>query len=776
MSPLLLLSLVLAGGAVQQGQGLLVSAVLDRDRLPVGEELTVTLRVSSNSTEPIRFIVPALDGFSLVSRVESSDVVPGNPRRRSAVLELRLQATRGGTWRIWPIRIEQQFQVVVAPQLEVQVDGGAANDPPPANAEVARLLRRVPPPRAGDVTVATVLARDEAIIGQQVDLATVAWFPRSLLARLRRPPTLKPPTVDGVWNLPQSTSPGVVASRLVGNEWHDLFLTRQVFFPLSAGRVNIPSASLSFAVPEGRQFFSQERRYDLESEPLTLVVRPVPAPPAGVTGGPTAAGLRVRYQIPNDAIEAGTLTSVALVVEGEGNVALWPEPQVEWPSTLRSYPDRVEETVRPTAGRSGGRKVFRFNILPDSAGPVVLPEVRYPHYDAERGRWSVALASPVILRVAPVARLPNARTPIPLRSIPTSPTLTRWWWATPMSVWVLLGVLPLAILVLPRLRQWRKGRARGSPGRHQGMSLEGWIHSLLPAGASREPTRVLDVLRRRGVPQDLAHEVAVAYENLRSVRYGPPGVAPEARPLREREDDALRERLRRVLGPASGLLLLLIAAQGLPAQMSSADSLYRTGRLRGALEAYQAIASRVPNDPGAWYRVGLAAFATGDDAVSAAALLRARRLAPRSPAVRNAWDQLAGSTSGRLEGVARVWPVRPEELFLAALVLWVAGWGLGMARLRNRWVGSLLLLLGMTTGGLGAWMHSNHRVRVGFAREEATVRQAPHGLATAIGTVPPLALVRIDATAGAWMRVRLPGGRPSWIASADLALVRTGSR
>jgi hypothetical protein len=307
------------------------------------------------------------------------------------------------------------------------------------------------------------------------------------------------------------------------------------------------------------------------------------------------------------------------------------------------------------------------------------------------------------------------------------------------------------------------------------MSLERWVQSLLPPGTSREPGQVREALRRRGVPSDLARETAAAYERLRSVEYGPSGVEGDSGPVREKEA-ALRERLRHVLGPVGGLVLLLVAGQGLAGQMASADSLYRTGRVRGALEAYQGMALRTPGDPGVWYRVGLAAFATGDDAISAAALLRARRLAPRSPAIRSAWNGLRDSTRGRLDGVSPVWPVRSEELFLAALVLWVTGWGLGMARARYRRVGAVLSLAALAAGGGGAWISSTQRVSVGFARKETPVRLAPHGLAAETGTVPALAMLRIEARAGAWVRVRLPGGRPSWIAVADLALVRTGSR
>ena len=50
---------------------------------------------------------------------------------------------------------------------------------------------------------------------------SAAWFPRDLRLQLRRPPTLQPPVIDGVWSYPQATPAGIAATRNIGGRWYD---------------------------------------------------------------------------------------------------------------------------------------------------------------------------------------------------------------------------------------------------------------------------------------------------------------------------------------------------------------------------------------------------------------------------------------------------------------------------------------------------------------------------------------------------------------------------
>ena len=80
-----------------------------------------------------------------------------------------------------------------------------------------------------------IVSADSVRVGEQVDVVTAAWFPRDLRLQLRRPPTLQPPVIDGVWSYPQATPAGIAATRSIGGRWYDLFVAHQVVFPLLPG-------------------------------------------------------------------------------------------------------------------------------------------------------------------------------------------------------------------------------------------------------------------------------------------------------------------------------------------------------------------------------------------------------------------------------------------------------------------------------------------------------------------------------------------------------------
>jgi hypothetical protein len=161
-----------------------------------------------------------------------------------------------------------------------------------------------------------------------------------------------------------------------------------VVFPLVPGRVVIPRATLKYSTPVALQFFSQEERFALTSGADTLAVLPLPEAgrPPGFAGA-IGSGIRLERRVVPPAARVGEAVAVELALQGEGNTALWPTPEPAWSSAVRAYTDRVEERVTTAEGRVGGIKIFRFLVVPDSAGALPLPAVRYDYFDLAAGRY-----------------------------------------------------------------------------------------------------------------------------------------------------------------------------------------------------------------------------------------------------------------------------------------------------------------------------------------------------------------------------------------------------
>ncbi|HET7470537.1 MAG TPA: BatD family protein, partial [Gemmatimonadales bacterium] len=254
MRPLLYL---LALAALQDERPQLDASV-DEDRISVGEEVTYTLRAVSHSPVPMQVSLAPPNGLEVVARSERTEVGFGAGPVRTTVLEIRLRAVRPGHWQIGPARAVQGGDTVDAQAIVVDVAANRAGIASALSPRLRALLEQATPPPVGQPGVDLLVSTDTVRVGEQVDVVTAAWFPRDLRLQLRRPPTLQPPVIDGVWSFPQTTPSGIAASRNIRGRWYDLFVSHQVVFPLVAGTVGIPRATLKYSTPVALQFFSQE--------------------------------------------------------------------------------------------------------------------------------------------------------------------------------------------------------------------------------------------------------------------------------------------------------------------------------------------------------------------------------------------------------------------------------------------------------------------------------------------------------------------------------------
>jgi hypothetical protein len=765
--------------ALLQAPGPELRVSLDQDRVSVGEEVVYTVRAVSRSSEPMDLSIAPVNGFEIVSRSERTEVSFSGGPTRTTVVELRLRALRPGRWQIGPARAAQGRQIAEAAAIVVDVDPSPAAAATALNPRLRKLLEQAPSPPRGKAAVALVVSADTVTVGEQVDVVTAAWFPRDLRLQLRRPPTLQPPVIDGVWSYPQAAPAGIAATRDLAGSAYDLFVAHQVVFPLVPGTIAIPRAMLKYSTPLALQFFSQEERFALTSAPESLVVRPLPTQgrPADFTGA-VGSALRLERRITPATARAGEGVAVELSLRGEGNSALWPPPELSWPPSVRAYVDRVDEQVSTTEGRLGGIKTFRYLVVPDSAGAITVPAVSYGYYDLAARGYRTASVGPASLPVA-VGEEASTSAALPPGLLPESSPALAWrvTEAVPEWVWTVLLLLPpVAVLARAPLRHRRRS---APPPVETGLraveeTLDAVVRGLVPDPDHRSRAGLAAAVRAAGADAETASRLAAVRERLLARRYGPPGIlledaslAAEVEELVTRLGGSLRGWKGR--GVPLGLLVALLAGAA-QAQSPPPERLYESGALRAAAEGFTRRVEVEPAVAAHWYDLGATYYRLGAKGRAAAAWTRARRLAPREPTITRA---LRLTPPPDAASARWLWtpPVTAEELLLLGALGWIGGW-IGWAfrpRLRDR----LTILLVFSAAALlaGFALRTWYQRPIAIVLDQTTLRLSPHGRAPTVGPLEAGGAVRIVRQERGWSLVRAAGSKEGWVASDAIAAI-----
>jgi hypothetical protein len=767
---------------LQQSPQLSAEMQADYERIPMGGEIVLTVRAQSRSSDPIEISLPPLAGLELVARSERNEVSAGAAMGRVTVLELRLRGSMPGKWRVGPARVRQGRQEAETAALEIEVTGTIGSTTATASsigANVQKLLAQSRPPKSGrDASVAIILSTGNAFVGEQVDVVTAAWFPRELRLQLRRPPTVQTPSIDGVYSYPQRSPPGIAASRQVDGHWFDLFVVHQIVFPLTPGRIKVPPATLHYSVPLAFQFFSQEERYAVHSEPVWLDVKQLPAAgrPAAFSGG-VAHGLTIERRLTPRSGRAGEPFTVDIVVRGEGNVPLWPPPPLEWPSHLRAYSEKVSDDIAITGGRLGGAKTFRYLVIPDSARTAGLPALVYSYFDPSTRTYASAQAPSLSYLVAPAREAAVSRaTPAALKMNGRPPVAARILEGIPRGVVVALLVFP-PMLVLFR-RPGRKKRIAGEAVQRKVDPVAGLeeelsqaLGSIVPRLPDLEGEKLESALRAVGVESDTARQAVAVRERVRAARYGPVtepdrnALLAEARAIIVRLAPAgAADRIRRTINAAL-LLLVVFLPPRLRGQSLPPEQMYQQGFLSAAASAFEQRAHLEPDVPAHWFNLGASRFRMGAAGAALAAWSRAERLAPRDGSIRRAL-RLVPVPESRSARALWVPPVTPQELAVLAGVLWVTGWaGYALTR-RNRWlvvvVGGLLAVA--AAEGLDVW----YRRPLGIVTVDNSLSVSPHDLSPSVAPVQVGSVVTVLQRTRGWAMVREVGGKVGWLPLASV--------
>jgi len=499
-----------------------VTARVDRATVDLNESFTLEIVVdTTTSAEPDLSVLDENFYVGQVSTLSNTSIFNGEIRR-SLSWNVTLMPKITGAQVIPPIPLGSEQSNPV----EIVVNE-------PANA----------PPGEADVFVTSEVDLDETYVQSQI-----LYRIKVYRAVATRQPALREPTIAGAEVLIELAGDEKSYEAVLNGRAYNVVERVIAIYPQESGEITISPARFEARVLRdgritGRKVF--------ESEPHTINVLPIPAPPPDYPNAKWLPARDVRIteewsQDPSE-LEAGEPVTrhVTLSALGQLETQL---PAIEPPVVdgLNIYADKPELSRRLEDQGIRGVRKDQYAIIGTTGGEVELPDLEVPWWDIDNGEWRVARLQgrKLVVKGAPAAAeppvepaaapdsavdSPPAAEPAPavvidtfwqraaeLLAVAWLLTLAAWWWSSrsgPRGTKALRApeAPPLHKRQARLLKTAREAAAAGDAAAVRSALLE-WARLTWPEHA---PLSIGGISARVSSP--LAEELA----KLSSASYGP---------------------------------------------------------------------------------------------------------------------------------------------------------------------------------------------------------------------------------------------------------------
>lgn len=414
-----------------------IRAELDRTRVTEGETVTLTL-FTDDARQNLDADFSALErDFEILDRRSETQLSIVNGRQTAVVrLLLTLEPKSAGEF-VVPKLV---FGGHSTEEIRVQVD------PAP------ELAPGTQPPVFIEMDV--VPAEGPYYVHAQIGLVVRVFYQQNLTEAAISQPEPSPAAVRLMQETPYQAERGGERYRVLERNY--------AVFPERSGELSIPPMELTGRLVERRssnvwQPAVRGRRVRVESEALQLAIESKPPGFSGAEWQP-ARDYRLTQQISSgDALRVGEPVTRTVIIDAVGleeNMIVEPA----WPELpgARIYPDQPQGITRDDGQWVLGHKEFRYAVVPEQEGELVLPELKVEWWDTQNSRVRTAVLPPHTIFVQPSALVPPPAPPVSVagetgaasrQDIQGEPAYWRWlallfavlWLLTLTAAWKMKG-------------------------------------------------------------------------------------------------------------------------------------------------------------------------------------------------------------------------------------------------------------------------------------------------------------------------------------------------
>jgi hypothetical protein len=412
-----------------------VRVELDRARIVEGETVTLTF-LTDDPGQNLDADLSALEkNFEVLDRRSETQLSIVNGRQTAVVrMLLTLEPRAAGEYTIPPLTVGGES----TPAINLTVDPAPELEP------------GTQPPVFIEVEVAPT--DGPYYVHGQLGLTVRVFYQQNLTEAAISPPEPAPAAVRLMQETPYQAERGGERYRVLERNY--------AVFPERSGELSIPPMKLTGRLVERRtssvwQPAVRGRRVQVESEALVLDIKPKPTGFSGVEWQP-AREYRLTQQVSSgDTLRVGEPVTRTVIIDAVGleeNMIVEPA----WPDLpdTRIYPDQPQGITRDDGQWVLGHKEFRYAVVPEKEGELVLPELKVEWWDTQNNRARTAVLAAHTVRVKPSALVPPSAQPdvsatagaVPeVGSGPGEPGYWRWLALLFVALWLLTLFAALAL-------------------------------------------------------------------------------------------------------------------------------------------------------------------------------------------------------------------------------------------------------------------------------------------------------------------------------------------
>jgi hypothetical protein len=135
----------------------------------------------------------------------------------------------------------------------------------------------------------------------------------------------------------------------------------------------------------------------LASNPINIVVKPLPKQPVGFTG---AVGMfNIHANLEADKIAATTQGKLTLTIKGKGNFIQFAPPTIQWPKEFDVFDPVVTDEFNKNAAPAEGVQEYVFNFTTDRVGKYMIPPVTLTFFDIATRKYKQATTDSLMLEI-----------------------------------------------------------------------------------------------------------------------------------------------------------------------------------------------------------------------------------------------------------------------------------------------------------------------------------------------------------------------------------------